>query len=170
MGPRGNEWRGWQGVMALFLGTTVNKIDRKGRVSVPAAFRDALAGQSFKGIVAFRSLKHPAVQCGGMDWMESISAGVNEFDLFSQEHDDLTAALFADSQPLAFDGDGRIVLPAPLVEHAMLTDHAAFVGRGHQFEIWAPAAFKAYQESARTRISERGLTVRQTTGGSATSG
>ena len=152
--------------MALFLGTTVNKIDRKGRVSVPAAFRDALAGQSFKGVVAFRSLKHPAVQCGGMDWMESISTGVNEFDLFSEEHDDLTAALFADSQPLSFDGDGRIVLPAPLVEHANLTDQAAFVGRGHQFEIWAPDAFKAYQAAARARVSERGITVKQRPGGS----
>ena len=147
--------------MSLFLGTTVNKIDRKGRVSVPVAFRDALAGQSFKGIVAFRSLKHPAVQCGGMDWMEAISEGVNEFDLFSEEHDDLTAALFADSQSLSFDGDGRIVLPAPLIEHANLTDQAAFVGRGRQFEVWAPAAFKAHQTAARARVGERGLTVKQ---------
>ncbi len=150
--------------MALFLGTTVNKIDRKGRVSVPAAFRDALAGQSFKGIVAFRSLKHPAVQCGSMDWMEAISAGVNEFDLFSDEHDDLTAALFADAQPLSFDGDGRIVLPAALIGHANLEDQAAFVGRGHQFEIWSPELFRARQDAARARVSETGLTVKQRRG------
>ena len=151
--------------MSLFLGTTVNKIDRKGRVSVPAAFRDALLGQSFKGIVAFRSFKHQAVQCGGMDWMETISAGVNEFDLFSDEHDDMTAALFADSQPLAFDGDGRIVLPSMLIEHANLADQAAFVGRGRQFEIWEPAAFTAHQTAARTRVGERGLTVKQRSNG-----
>ncbi len=153
--------------MALFLGTTVNKIDRKNRVSVPATFRDALAGQSFKGVVAFRSLKHPAVQCGGMEWMESISTGVNEFELFSEEHDDLTAALFADAQPLSFDGDGRIVLPAALVEHANLSEgQAAFVGRGHLFEIWAPDTFREFQAAARARVSERGITVKQRPAGS----
>ena len=154
--------------MALFLGTIVNKIDRKGRVSVPAPFRDALSGQSFKGVVALRSFRHPAIQCGSMSWMEQVSAGVNDLDLFSQEHDDLTAALFAGAQALAFDGDGRIVLPGALMEHANLTEQAAFVGRGHQFEVWQPEAFEELQAAARARVSERGLTVKQRPDGGAT--
>ena len=58
--------------VALFLSTFVNKIDRKGRVSVPAPFRAALAGQSFHGLVAFRSYKLPAVEAFGFDRMEQI--------------------------------------------------------------------------------------------------
>ncbi|MET1026476.1 MAG: MraZ N-terminal domain-containing protein, partial [Dongiaceae bacterium] len=48
--------------MALFIDTFINKIDKKGRVSVPATFRAALGGQSFQGIVAFPSFKYAAIQ------------------------------------------------------------------------------------------------------------
>src|SRR5215510_5623656 len=98
-------------VMAVFIDTFVNKIDRKGRVSVPATFRAALAAQPFQGIVAFPSFQLNALQCAGMDWMQSLIEGTQQVDLFSQEHDDLTAALFPDAKQLSFDGEGRIMLP-----------------------------------------------------------
>ncbi len=146
--------------MALFLSTATNKVDAKGRVSVPAAFRAELAGQPFHGIVALPSFKYPAIQCGGMEWMQQLSSGVDAYDFFSDEHDTLTATLFANAQQLAFDGEGRIVLPATLVEHAGLTKSAAFVGRGPLFEIWQPDAFTNYQSEATRRAAEQGLTLR----------
>ncbi len=146
--------------MTLFLSTTINKVDRKGRVSVPAAFRAVISSQAFHGIVAFPSFKHSAVQCGGMDWMEKLGAGVDAFDMFSDEHDTLTAALFANAQQLAFDGEGRILLPDSLIAHANLSDKAAFVGRGPLFEVWNPATFEAYQADAVRHAAEQGLTLR----------
>ena len=146
--------------MAMFLSTTTNKVDRKGRVSVPAAFRAVLSGQAFHGIVAFPSFKHAAVQCGGMDWMEKLGAGVDAYDMFSDEHDTLTAALFANAQQLAFDGEGRIMLPEALIAHAGLSEQAAFVGRGPLFEIWNPDAFATYQSDAVRQAAEKGLTLR----------
>src|SRR4030095_2192277 len=80
-------------VMAVFIDTFVNKIDRKGRVSVPATFRAALATQPFQGIVTFPSFNLSALQCAGMDWMQSLIDGTARVDLFSPEHDDLTASL-----------------------------------------------------------------------------
>lgn len=145
--------------MALFLSTVVNKIDRKGRVSVPAPFRNALAGQSFMGIVALPSFKFPAVQCAGMDWMERLTSRIDALDLYSDAHDDFTASLFADAYSLPFDVDGRVVLPEKLVAHARLTDTAAFVGRGPTFEIWHPAAFESYRDQARARTAEQGMTL-----------
>ena len=156
--------------MALFLSTTINKVDRKGRVSVPAAFRAVLSGQAFHGIVAFPSFKHPAVQCGGMDWMEKLGAGVDAFDMFSDEHDTLTAALFANAQQLAFDGEGRVMLPEALVAHADLSEQAAFVGRGPLFEVWNPEAFNAYQADAVRQAADKGLTLRPGTPPSGTGG
>ncbi|MBO6782173.1 MAG: division/cell wall cluster transcriptional repressor MraZ [Alphaproteobacteria bacterium] len=147
--------------MALFLSTTINKVDRKGRVSVPAAFRAVLAGQAFHGIVAFPSFKSPAVQCSGMDRMEQLAAGVDSYDLFSDEHDTLTATLFANAEQLAFDGEGRVLLPESLISHANLSDQAAFVGRGPVFEIWNPEAFEAYQAEAVRQAAEQKLTLRQ---------
>lgn len=156
--------------MALFLSTTVNKIDRKGRVSVPAPFRNELAGLEFHGIVALPSFKAPSLQCGGMDWMERLSSGVSEYDMFSDEQDMLSATLFASAQRLAFDGDGRIVLPEILIDHAKLTDQAAFVGRGKLFEIWEPQAFAQHQRDAMTRAASQGLTLKPGTGGASGNG
>jgi MraZ protein len=146
--------------MALFLSTFVNKVDRKGRVSVPAPFRAALSGHSFAGIVAFRSYKHAAIEAFGSDRMERLSTSVDDLDLFSEQQDDLTATIFADAHQLPFDGDGRVVLPDELVAHAGITDRAAFAGRGPTFQIWEPEAFRVYQEEARQRVRRGGATLR----------
>src|SRR3954447_11589477 len=145
--------------MAVFIDTFINKIDRKGRISVPASYRAALAGQVFQGIVAFPSFKFPAIQCAGMDWMTALTETVNKVDLFSDEHDDLTATLFADAKQLAFDGEGRIMLPEILAQHAAIGEAAAFVGRGRHFEIWQPAALETYKAEARRRALEARRTV-----------
>ena len=146
--------------MAVFLSKTTNKVDSKGRVSVPAAFRAALAGQSFHGIVAVPSFKYPAIQCGSMEWMEELNAGIGAYEFFSDEHDTLTATLFASSEQLSFDGEGRIKLPESLAEHANIKKSVAFVGRGPTFEIWQPEAFEDYQRAAVQRAAEQKLTVR----------
>ncbi len=145
--------------MALFLDTFVNKLDRKGRVSVPAAYRQQLASQPFQGIVALPSFKQRAIHCGDLTWFAEISKDLDSVDLFSDQHDDLSIAMFSDSKQLPFDGEGRIVLPASLIEHAGIKDLAAFVGLGGIFEIWEPAALDAYKLEARRRALEKGRTL-----------
>ncbi len=146
--------------MALFLSKYVNKVDRKGRVSVPATFRAALQGQSFHGIVAFRSYKEAAIIGCGMDFMERLSASVTDLDLFSDAQEDLSATIFADAHQLALDGDGRIMMPTELAEFTGITDSAAFVGRGEIFQIWEPAAFAERLTAARERARSQGATLR----------
>ena len=150
--------------MALFLDTFVNKVDRKGRISVPAPYRTALSPQIFQGIVAFPSFRAPALQCAGMDWMETVSTNMAQVDLFSDAYDDLTATLFADSKQLAFDGEGRIILPPAFLAHAGIGDMAAFVGRGKIFEIWEPVALEAHKVEARRRALEQRRTLRMDNG------
>jgi len=149
------------GAVALFIDTFVNRIDRKGRVSVPAPYRAALAGESFQGVVAFPSFKYAAIHCAGMSWMQGLGAGLGQADLFSDEHDDLTATLFADSKQLPFDGEGRILLPPAFATHGGIGEAAAFVGRGPFFEIWEPNALDRYKAEARRRALEKGRTLRQ---------
>ena len=140
--------------MTLFIGTFVNKIDKKGRVSVPATFRAALSAQSFQGIIAFKSYKVEALEACGMDRMELLSKSLDALDVFSQDQDDLTAALFADSHQIPFDGEGRIMLPQEMLGFAHIDEQAAFVGRGKTFQIWKPEDFKRYQEEARERLHQ----------------
>ncbi len=137
--------------MALFLSTFVNKIDKKGRVSVPASFRSALADQTFQGIVAYPSFVLPAIEACGMDRMDALSRGVDRFTPFSDEHDAFANALFGDSNQLPWDGEGRVILPQALREAAGLDGLAAFVGQGATFQIWEPDAAARNREAARQR-------------------
>jgi len=144
--------------LALFLSTFVNKVDRKGRVSVPASFRLALTGQNFNGIIAFPSFKLPALEASGIDRMEEVSDRIDQLAEFSEDRDALSSIL-ADAEPLAFDGEGRIVLPEPLCKHAGITESAAFVGRGRTFQIWEPQRFQTHQQEMRERARRQGTTL-----------
>lgn len=146
--------------MALFLSTFVNKVDKKGRVSVPASFRAALSGESFQGFIAFRSHKHDAIECCSYSRMEQLSKSVDSLDLFSDEQDDFTATIFADSIQVPFDGDGRIVLPKALLDYLGPSPEVAFVGRGATFQLWLPDTFKAVQTASRDRIKESRSTLK----------
>ena len=144
--------------MALFLSTFVNKVDKKGRVSVPAPFRTALVQQTFSGIIAFRSFKLPAIEGSGIDRMEEMSARIDALDEFSEDRDALSS-IFADAQQLAFDGEGRIVLPEALCAHAGITENAAFVGLGRTFQIWEPQRFEQHRDELRERARRQGTTL-----------
>ncbi len=145
--------------MSLFLSTYINKIDKKGRVSVPAGFRSALAGQSFQGVVLVRSHAHPALEGFSFGMMNELSERMDQFDLFSDEQDDMATAIFGEAMPLPFDGEGRIVLPVDLMEHAGIMEQAAFVGMGRKFQIWEPQSLKDRQSKARESVRSKGLTL-----------
>jgi len=146
--------------MSLFLSTTTNKIDKKGRVSVPAQFRATLATQAFQGVVLFRSLRFAAIEGCGMDRMEQLSKGLDNFLQFSADQSDLSASIFADAQPLPFDSEGRIMLPESLIAHAEISENAAFVGCGATFQIWNPQSFSRHQTEARQRVQRQELGIR----------
>jgi MraZ protein len=142
----------------MFLSTYVNKVDRKGRVSVPATFRASLADQRFAGIVAFPSYRYRAIDGNGIDRMEELSARIDALDEFSEDREAL-ASIFADAQQLPFDGEGRIVLPEALSAHAGITENAAFVGLGRTFQIWEPQRFEKHQQDLRERARRQGTTL-----------
>lgn len=154
--------------MALFLSKFINKIDKKGRVSVPASFRASLSsGQStsreepsFSGIVVFRSLKHPALEGCSVDRMQRLSNSIDRLDLFSDAQDDLVSAIFADSHLLPFDSEGRVSIPENFLKFANLTEQVAFVGRGATFQLWSPDIFWKVQNEARARLQKEGPGVR----------
>ncbi len=135
--------------MALFLSTTINKVDKKGRVSVPALFRSALANEHFNGIVAYPSFVNPCVEACGMARIERISESIDNLDPFSDERDAFATSILGAAAQLSFDADGRILLPELLITTAELEEQAVFVGKGQTFEIWSPKRFENYAAAAR---------------------
>ena len=143
--------------MPLFLSTYVNKVDKKGRVSVPARYRAQLAKHNFSSVILFPSYTQPAIEGCGEDFMAEMQSRLGAFDPFAEETDDLATSIMSDSIEQTFDSEGRIVLPDDLLKHAGITDSAAFVGRGDRFQIWEPGAAERYKTAARQRaMSLRG--------------
>ena len=145
----------------MFFGTHDNKIDRKGRVSVPASFRGALGGPADNSIVLFPSFTDPTIEAWTVERMERLQAGLDQqMDQFSDEQRHLASLVFAESRLVNCDNDGRILLPAELSEHARLDGQALFVGQGATFQMWQPAAYQTYKATARERAAQGGMTVR----------
>jgi MraZ protein len=140
--------------VALFLSTYVNKVDRKGRVSVPATFRAILAEQRSPTVFVFPSFRLNALEAGGLDRMEELVQRINALDEFSDEHENLTS-LFADAQSLPLDPEGRIVLTERLSEYASITESAAFVGQGDSFQIWEPGRYEEHRTTVRERARQQ---------------
>ena len=98
--------------MAALIGRHINKIDKKGRVSVPKPFRDALADQDFQGVYAFPSFKHAAVEICGDSFIQRIITSLDDLELFSDDQDDLASTILGNSHQLAYDTEGRIYIAA----------------------------------------------------------
>jgi MraZ protein len=79
-------------------------------------------------------------------------------DQFSDEHENLSQ-LFAEAHPLTIDGEGRIVLPEPLKEHANITTDVAFVGLGAMFQVWEPGRYAEHRAQVRERSRRQGTTL-----------
>ncbi len=135
--------------MARFVGFFTNKIDAKGRVSVPADFRSALAQQPFSGVVCSPSFVAAAIDGGGVDMLEDAEKMIDAFDPYEEEKDAFAVALISEARKLSFDADGRILLPSDFIEHAGLSNQATFAGMGSRFRIWEPEAFEAERARAR---------------------
>jgi MraZ protein len=145
--------------MDRFVSTFTNRIDAKGRVSIPAPFRavlerDRYVAGSGLGIYCYPSLDNPALDAGGERLAKRIDGLLAGLPDYSDERDELSVALYGDVQILAIDQDGRIVLPEKLRAHAGIASEVAFVGLGEKFQMWEPARFEDRRNRARLKVDQ----------------
>jgi MraZ protein len=144
--------------VAVFLSTFENKLDRKGRVSVPASFRAVLERQDSLGIILYPSFKHACIEGNGDERIQEIVNSIDALDAFSDEAENLQTIL-ADARQLTIDSDGRIILPQDFINYAGLDGAATFVGLGKSFQIWKPDVFLKHRDRNRERARELGATL-----------
>jgi MraZ protein len=145
--------------MGGFVATFVNRLDQKGRVSVPAPFRAVLAREGQDGVYCYPALDQQAIDAGGAKLQDAIAARLEPFETFSEDHEILSTAFYGESRVLKIDPDGRIILPEEFRSYAGVTDTAVFVGQGFKFQIWEPERFAGRQRQAREHVRSvtRGL-------------
>lgn len=138
--------------MERFLSTAVNRIDAKGRVSVPAPFRSVVQKRGYSELYALRQLDVPALDVGGPDLLDRYEARLALEDPFLQTADDISFFCHGDGAFLKIDQEGRITVTEFFREHTGITTDVAFVGRGIFFQIWEPERLRTYAAEVRARL------------------
>ena len=140
--------------MDQFVSTFTNKLDSKGRVSVPAPFRTVLTKDGFEGIYCYPSLDDQALDAGGQRLVDTIQGLLEDIAPYSDERDHLAMALFGASEVISVDQDGRMVLPERLREFAGISTRVTFVGLGDKFQLWEPERFASRFQEGREKLNK----------------
>jgi len=138
--------------MDRFLSSAVNRIDAKGRVSVPASFRSVVQRRGYQDLYALRALDVPALDVGGLDLLDRYEARIGAEDPFLQTADDMSFFCHGDGMFLKLDQDGRITVSDVIRGHTGVTDEVAFVGRGQFFQMWEPGRLRSHADAVRARL------------------
>ena len=145
----------------LFMDTISNKVDAKGRVSLPSDYR-AIVKELSTEIVCYRSLNAPCIEGCLEDTLDKLATEIENFtDFFSETQDNLTNLIFGDAKRFPFDSTGRIVLSEKLLKHAGITDTAVFVGKGRKFQIWNPENWAKEEARIRAEVMKKRPVLKQ---------
>ena len=135
----------------MFLSTYENKLDKKGRVSVPASFRSYLSSLGYNGVVCYPSFNNQSIEACSQDRIEKLSNTIDSLNPFEEKRDFFATSILSESISLQFDSEGRISLPSKLLKHAKIKNNMLFVGQGKTFQIWEPLIFEKFKAQARKK-------------------
>ena len=81
----------------MFLSTYENKIDKKGRVSVPASFRSHLSNLGYNGIICYPSFNNQSIEACSQDRIEKLSASIDSLNPFEEKRDYFATSILSES-------------------------------------------------------------------------
>ena len=135
----------------MFLSTYENRIDKKGRVSVPASFRSYLSSIGFNGVICYPSFNNQSIEACSQDRIEKLSSSIDSLNPFEEKRDFFATSILSECENLQFDTEGRISLSEKLLNHAKIKSNILFVGLGKTFQIWEPKNFDKFKNIARKK-------------------
>ena len=135
----------------MFLSTYENKLDKKGRVSVPASFRSYLSNLGYNGVICYPSFNNQSIEAWPQDRIEKISNAIDALSPFEEKKDYFATSILSESINLQFDSEGRISLTPKLLKHARIKNSMLFVGQGKTFQIWEPTTFEKFRTKSRNK-------------------
>jgi len=137
----------------MFLSTHENKLDKKGRVSVPASFRSYLNSMGYSGVICYPSFNNFSIEACPQNRIEKLSESIDTLNPFEEKRDIFATSVLSDSVSLQFDSEGRVSIPIKLLDHAKIKQTMLFVGQGKTFQIWEPKLFEKFKSQARKKAN-----------------
>jgi MraZ protein len=138
--------------MDRFVAHYTNRIDAKGRVSLPAAFRAILVRDGLEALHVHPAFGLPTFDCGGQRLLSELDQLIARFPAYSRERELISHRVFGGSLQLKLDGEGRFVVPDTIRAHAGIADALVFVGMGYKFQIWSPERFAEREAAAEAQM------------------
>ena len=135
----------------MFLSSYENKLDKKGRVSVPATFRSYLTSMGYNGFISYPSFNHSALEACSQDRIEKLSNTIDYLNPFEEKRDYFATSVLSESVNLQFDTEGRVSFTEKLLDHAKIKSNILFVGLVKTFQIWEPKIFEKFKVVARKK-------------------
>jgi MraZ protein len=126
----------------MFLGQYQHSLDEKGRLTIPAAFRDALKAGAYLSQGFDRNLM---VMSAG--YFQQVYERINSMSITDPSARMLRRLLLSNAYQVEVDRSGRILLPANLRQFLSIESEAILAGQGEYFEIWTPEAWAQQMES-----------------------
>lgn len=128
----------------MFRGVNTLSLDNKGRLAIPARYRDTLTRHCNGQMVVTVDPDHCLLLYPLPDW-EEIERKLVKLPSFNKQARRLQRLFIGHATECELDGAGRILLPPPLREFAGLEKDAVLIGQGNKFEIWNDAAWNAHR-------------------------
>ena len=137
----------------MFISTYENKLDKKGRVSVPASYRSHLSALGYSGVICYPSFTNSSVEFCPQDRLQKIIDTIDTLNPFEENRDIFSTSILANSSQLNFDSEGRVTIPDKFLSHSGIKEKVLFVGQGKTFQMWEPSEFKNFSEDARKKAN-----------------
>ncbi len=137
----------------MFISTYENKLDKKGRVSVPASYRSHLSALGYSGVICYPSFTNSSIEFCPQDRLQKIIDTIETLNPFEENRDIFSTSVLANSFHLNFDSEGRVTIPDKFLSHSGIKEKVLFVGQGKTFQMWEPSEFKNFSEDARKKAS-----------------
>ena len=137
----------------MFISTFENKLDKKGRVSVPASYRSHLSALGYNGVICYPSFTNSSIEFCPQERLQKIIDSIDTLNPFEENRDIFSTSILANSFQLNFDSEGRVTLPERLLNHSGIKEKVLFVGQGKTFQMWEPSEFKNFSNDARKKAN-----------------
>ena len=142
--------------MNRFLSNATNRIDAKGRVSVPSAFRSVLSQRDIRELYCFQDFLFPAISVGGLDLLDRFERQIASEDVFSPQANQMSLLIHGGGVFMKLDAEGRLMVTDFIRDFTGIATEVTFVGRADHFQLWQPQAFQEMQAAAREERRQRG--------------
>ena len=116
----------------MFLSNYENKIDKKGRVSVPATFRSHLNSMGYVGFISYPSFNHSALEACSQERIEKLSDTIDSLSPFEEKRDYFATSVLSESENLQFDTEGRVSISEKLLKNKELLVNYVFINLREQ--------------------------------------